>query len=196
MTASLHNRRRAPAPAAAEDPGASDSDTGQGARVTYEAFMADAIAMEAEAAERYDELADAMETHNNLEVAALFRKMADVERRHGRSLQEQMGWSGPPPPADVHWPDGGEGPETVASDAVHYLMQPYHALQMALRSEERAAAFFGHFAANATGRVREAALALQQEEEEHVVLVKAWLAKVPEPEPGWAEDPDPPRYTD
>ena len=36
-------------------------------------FMAHAYAMEAEAAERYAEFADSMETHNNLEVASMFR---------------------------------------------------------------------------------------------------------------------------
>ena len=31
-------------------------------------------------------------------------------------------------------------------------------------------------------------------EHEHVELIHAWLAKVPQPEPDWAVDPDPPRY--
>jgi hypothetical protein len=44
--------------------------------------------------------------------------------------------------------------------------------------------------------VRKAALELQAEEAEHVALVQAWLAKVPAPDPDWAVDPDPPRYTD
>jgi rubrerythrin len=158
--------------------------------------MAQAIAMEIEAGERYDELADTMETHNNLDVAELFRKMAGIERKHAQQLLQQMGWASAPAAPPVVWPDGGEGPETVASEAVHYLMQPYHALQVALRSEERAAAFFAHLAANATGRVRDAALSLHHEEREHVALVKAWLAKTPEPPHDWADDPDPPRYTD
>ena len=43
---------------------------------TLYAFMAQALAMELEAVERYTEFADAMETHNNLEVASMFRTMA------------------------------------------------------------------------------------------------------------------------
>ena len=31
-------------------------------------------------------------------------------------------------------------------------------------------------------------------EREHVGLIKAWLERVPPPDPNWAEDPDPPRY--
>jgi len=35
---------------------------------------------------------------------------------------------------------------------------------------------------------------MQREEAEHVALVRAWIEKVPEPDPSWATDPDPPRY--
>jgi hypothetical protein len=34
------------------------------------------------------------------------------------------------------------------------------------------------------------------EEAEHVALVRAWMKKVPQPTPGWDEDPDPPRTND
>ena len=75
-------------------------------------------------------------------------------------------------------------------------MQRYHALQIALRNEERAVGFFGLLAAAASGGpVRAAALAMEQEEREHVALVKAWIAKVPQPDGDWAVDPDLARYT-
>jgi rubrerythrin len=44
--------------------------------------------------------------------------------------------------------------------------------------------------------VRRAALDLQAEEAAHVALVQEWIAKVPAPDQDWANDPDPPRYTD
>ena len=44
--------------------------------------------------------------------------------------------------------------------------------------------------------VRAKAIELQAEEAEHVELVKAWMAKVPQPEGDWENDPDPPRYID
>lgn len=165
---------------------------------TLDDFMAQAIAMEHEAAVRYDELADAMETHNNLEVAQLFRKMAAIEHKHAAELLSQMGWPAAPRVPNTVWEDSGhEGPETAASDEVHYLMQPYHALQLALANEERAVRFFADLAAGANDSVvRQAARVLEVEEREHVTLVKAWLAKVPKPVENWAEDPDPPRYTD
>ena len=42
---------------------------------TLEVFMAMAYAMEREAVERYTEFADAMEVHNNREVAAIVRHL-------------------------------------------------------------------------------------------------------------------------
>ena len=165
---------------------------------TLNEFMTLALAMETEAAQRYTEFADAMEMHNNLEVAALFRKMADIEGKHAAQIMAEMGWKVPPamPPGKATW-EGFEAPETTPGDEVHYLMQPWHALQLALQNEERAERFFGRLARAATvTTVRKAALELESEEREHVELVKAWLKKVPKPESDWAVDPDPPSYTD
>jgi rubrerythrin len=66
-----------------------------------------------------------------------------------------------------------------------------------LTAEKRAQAFFAVLAKLAISEpVRRAALQLQSEEAEHVSLVQAWIAKVPKPDVDWANDPDPPRYTD
>lgn len=162
---------------------------------TLEAFMAQALAMEFEAMQRYADLADAMEMHNNREVAELFRKMSAIESKHAAQIMAEMGWKEPPPLAAAPAWEGYESAEAVAIDDVHYLMRPWHALQLALRAEERAERFFAALAKAAkVESVRKAALELQQEEHEHVELVRAWLAKVPHPEPDWAVDPDPPRY--
>jgi rubrerythrin len=162
---------------------------------TLEVFMALAYAMEREAVERYTEFADAMETHNNREVAAMFRTMAGYEAKHAEQIMAEMGWKEAPqaPASGFGWP-GHEAPETVPIDEVHYLMQPWHALQLALAAEQRAEAFFGELAQATTSEsVRRAALELQAEEHEHVELVREWLAKVPVPDGDWATDPDPPR---
>ncbi len=165
---------------------------------SLQAFMAQALAMELDAVARYTEFADAMEVHNNREIAAMFRTMAGYERKHADQIMSEMGWSAPPapPPGGWGWP-AFEPPETVPSDEVHYLMQPRHALELALAAEQRAEAFFGQLAqATQDEGVRRAALELQAEEAEHVELVKAWMAKVPSPTADWAHDPDPPRFTD
>jgi rubrerythrin len=168
------------------------------AQRTLEEFMTQALAMEVEAAQRYTEFADAMETHNNREAAALFRKMADIEGRHAKQIMAEMGWTTMPAPCPgaAFW-KGFEAPETAPGDEVHYLMQPYHALEVALANEQRAERFFAGLArAATTASVRNAARALQAEEREHVELVRAWMKKVPKPDADWANDPDPPVYTD
>ncbi|HYR00030.1 MAG TPA: ferritin family protein [Casimicrobiaceae bacterium] len=161
-------------------------------------FMAQAWEMEIEAAQRYSDFADAMEIHNNREVAAMFRTMAGYETKHADEIMATMGWSEAPPVTarDGTWP-GYEGPETSPGDEVHYLMQPWHALQLALAAEERAERFFAELARVAKNKaVRDAARELMAEEQEHVALVRAWMKKVPKPDRDWALDPDPPRYTD
>ena len=165
---------------------------------TLENFMAHAYLMEIEAAQRYGELADAMETHNNREVASLFRKMSEIERKHAEHVMSQMGWREPPadPPGEAPW-GGFEAPETAPSEDVHYLMQPYHALEIALASEQRAEHFFARLADVASvAEIRDAAIELRDEERAHVALVKQWMEKVDKPARDWAVDPDPPRYTD
>ena len=163
---------------------------------TLAELMAVALEMESEAAQRYAEFADAMETHNNLEVAALFRKMANIETGHVQAIMSEMGWREAPPSrgfgAAVF-----EGPETPRLEDVHYLMQPYHALTIALACEERAEQFYAQLASTVdVESVREAARVLQNEEREHVELIRVWMSKVEKPADDWFVDPDPPRYTD
>ena len=163
---------------------------------TLAELMAVALEMESEAAQRYAEFADAMETHNNLEVAALFRKMANIETGHVQAIMSEMGWREPPPSSGF----GAavfEGPETPRLEDVHYLMQPYHALSIALACEERAEQFYAQLASTVdVESVREAARVLQNEEREHVELIRVWMSKVEKPADDWFVDPDPPRYTD
>jgi len=164
---------------------------------TLDDFMARAYAMELEATERYAQFAEQLDTHNNREVAELFRKLSHIESLHAKRILEEMGWPSLPalPPAYA-W-ESPEGPETAPPDAVHYLMQPYHALEIALRCELQAQQYFeGIAAGEAPPSVRKAAVEMADEEREHVRLIRDWLKRVPEPGPGWDEDPDPARATE
>ena len=160
-------------------------------------FMAHAYAMEAEAAERYAEFADSMEVHNNRDVAELFRKLSRIEQRHADQILEQMGWKqSPVSSANFRW-EGAEGPETADPTELHYLMQPYHALQIALHNEKRARDFFAHLAKVATNAgVRKGALEMEKDEAEHVRLIEEWLKRTPVPDFNWEADPDPPVLSD
>jgi rubrerythrin len=165
---------------------------------TMNELMAFAYALEIEAAERYGEFADAMEQHNNREVAELFRKLARIEHKHAEQILEEMRWTAPPksPIGGYRW-EGLEGPETADFTTLHYLMQPYHALEIALLNEKRAFEFFSGLVRRATtDKIKRAAKEMAGEEAEHVRLIQNWMKKVPLPEPHWDADPDPPRYVD
>jgi rubrerythrin len=163
-------------------------------------FLAHAVELETEAADRYDELADSMEAHNNVEVATLFHDLARYSRMHRDEIRETAHKHGPVPnvaPWDFQWGGANESPEAAAFEDAHYLMTPYHALSMALHCEAQARDYYASVAAE-TADPAVAALAREYaaEEAEHMELVKQWLDRFPEPEPGWDEDLDPPNYNE
>lgn len=150
--------------------------------------------IEADAVERYVVLATQMEVHNNADLVTAFRDLALAEAIHRDEIQRMAG------DIDVvahartvaKW-SKGESPEEADLGAVHYLMTPWHALQLALDGEKRALAFFTKVAETATDpAIRKMAAEFVEEEAEHVNFVNRLLLKVPKPEPSWSEDPDPP----
>jgi rubrerythrin len=162
-------------------------------------FLARAWSMEVEAAERYAMLADAMEEHNNRDVAELFRKLARIEQLHADQLVAESPSGRPPglPAGGMRWDEGEEGPETADPGELHYRMQPYHALAIALACEKRANRFFANYARKARNpAVRKAAKEMAEEEAGHVRLIEDWLKRTPEPARDWDDDPDPPALSD
>ena len=164
---------------------------------TTDEFMAQACALEAEAAERYAELAELMAQHNNPGVAELFSKLARIEGLHRQQILDRMGWTVAPDPDAFRW-ETPEGPETTDPGDLHYMMPPWHALKLAEHNERRAAEFFERLLQqpNLPAALREAAEEMAGEEREHVRLIEAWLARVPEPAAGWDEDVEPPQVVD
>lgn len=161
-------------------------------------FLAHALALENEAAVRYDELADIMEVHNNAEVAGLFRRMAGFSRLHAAEVAERAkGWTLPRiAPWDFRWTDP-EGPETAEFDILHYQMTPHHALSAALYNEKRGRDYYASIA-DLTGNAEVRALAAEMETEEtdHVQQLEKWLERTPRPDAHWDEDMDPPVVAD
>jgi rubrerythrin len=159
-----------------------------------EELLAYSLALETEAVDRFNDLADQMEIHNNYEVADLFRKLAKIEGLHidnvnrasaGKELPSLLAW-------EFEW-DGGESPEGGSMEEAHYLMKPWHAIELAMRGENRAVAFFRHVAETATDAdVLKMALELVEEEKEHVALLQQWQERYPKPDEGWDDDLDPP----
>ena len=160
---------------------------------TLETFLAYSVALEEEAAERHDELADMMDVHNNPEVAATFRKLARYSRLHAQEIRDQSKSLELPKiaPWDFEWEDG-EPPETADSDEVHYLMNRAQALRLAMENEQRAHDFYADISRAAPSEaVRALAAEFAEEEKEHLDLLIAWREKIPESEDDMPFDPDP-----
>ena len=163
-------------------------------------FLAHAIELESEAAGRYDELADSMDVHNNREVAELFRKLAEFSCLHRDEIAGLAAGAGPLPvlaPWEFDWMGFAESPEAAGFEQTHYLMTPRHALRLALDCERHAQSF-DQAVAQAAGDGEVARLAGQfaAEEAEHVEHVTRLLARYPEADEDWDEDPDPPNYNE
>ena len=82
---------------------------------TVEEFLAYSVHLEAEAAARFGELADAMESGGNREVSRLFRRLARYSRLHLEDAKARSGFREMPEIAarDFVWPDL-ESPEAAA----------------------------------------------------------------------------------
>lgn len=157
-------------------------------------FLAHAIALEVEAGERYEELADVMEVHNNPDVAALFRQMSEFSHKHAASVRERAEAFQPLPKLkswEFRW-NTPEPPEVGDFTATHYLMTPFHALQFALANERRGWEYYNNAATDpADAEVRAMAREFADEEADHVRELEGWLVKAQRPTVDWAEDPDP-----
>ena len=161
-------------------------------------LLAHALVIELEAVQSYKELAIQMRQCGTDEVAGLFAKMSGLEAGHVARIRVTAG--------DIELPDlapweyrwaGLESPETIDLAGVHYLMTPYQALKLALENEMNAMAFFEAEANDCTDEdVRALAIEFADDERRHVAWVQEWLAKYPEPDADWADDPDPPAAID
>lgn len=171
------------------------SNTPNGPRVTsLDDLLAVAYQIEIDAVERYNVLADQMETHNSPELVKIFRDLARAEGIHGEEIRRLAGDFDVVNHARQIARFGRmESPEEAELGSAHYLMTPWHALQLSLAGEKRALAYFTAIVETATDpKVKALAEELVEEEAEHVTLVNRLLRRYPPPKNAWAEDPDPP----
>lgn len=138
-----------------------------------------AILIEEEARERYEELADQMDAHHTPEAAGFFRFMAENEEKHRRTLAARRDERfGDAPVAvtramlfDVEAPD---------YDEARAFMSARAALATAMRSEQKAHAFFvGALLQIAEPEVRALFDELRREEIEHQALIRRQLDALP-----------------
>lgn len=142
-------------------------------------FLAHAICLERDAAERFSTLADLMRSYGNHDVATFFAQMSEYSRLHLATARARAGYRDVPdvPCGGFEFP-GGVSPEAVSGEADHYLMTVDYALSLALESEKRGLAFYRQVAETTKDReTRELALEFVAEEEEHVVALEQWVAR-------------------
>jgi rubrerythrin len=145
---------------------------------TVEEFLAYSVHLEREAAARFGELADAMESGGNREVARLFRRLAHYSKLHLETATARSGFHDMPEmkPEDFVWPDL-ESPEAAAVWGADPMLGREEALQIALAAET---AGYNYYKAvlDTTDDPEVKALATEfvAEEQEHVTELKKWLA--------------------
>lgn len=161
---------------------------------TVEDFLAHALMLESEVAEKYEQIADSMSVHNNHVVAELLHKLARASQKHAAEMQARTEGRNLPAmaPWDFQWGDAN-APETPSMDDAHYLMTPRHALLLARAAEIQAQNYYTSVADSSPNpSVRDMALEFAYEEAEHVDLVNHLIERYPEADEGWDFDPDPP----
>jgi rubrerythrin len=158
---------------------------------TLPEFLAHAVALEQEAAERYLELADMMEAHRNDAVSAVFRDMTRFSEMHRDEVKARVGAVELPQLRawEYRW---SLPPEMGGEEGFDYMMDAYNALKYARENEVRGMAYYRSVAAEATdAEVRRLATDFANEEAEHVAALDKWIALTPRPSYSWQDDPDP-----
>lgn len=160
-------------------------------------FLAHALELEYESAERYRELAGNMTVHNNPEIAELFEYLARMSDLHAQEVEEHAKGIELPqiPPWDYKWAAGGS-PEANAAEQdeeISYLMTPIQAMHLALHNEIRGRDFYARVAAGSPDpEVRRLATEMADEETEHADLLEQKLARMDPSRAQPVEDLDPP----
>lgn len=154
-------------------------------------FLAHAVALEQEAAERYLELADMMEAHRNDAVAAVFRDMTRFSQMHCDSIKVRIGSVRLPQLKswEFRW---RSPPEVGGEEGFDYLIEAYNALKYARENELRAMQYYRSVAGESTDpEVQRLAAEFADEETEHVAALDKWISLTPRPSTTWQDDPDP-----
>jgi rubrerythrin len=157
-------------------------------------LLAVAYQIEIDAVERYELLADQMRAHNNPELEKVFRDLARAEGIHVEEIRRMaVDFDVVAHARKTAKFEHGESPEEADLGSAHYLMTPWHALQLSLAGETRALSYFTSIAETARdSKVKAMAAELVEEEAEHVNLVRRLLRRYPQPDDSWSEDLDPP----
>jgi predicted transcriptional regulator len=144
---------------------------------TVEVFLAHTIRLEQEAARRFEQLADAMQTVGNREVSQLFKRLAHFSRLHLAEATARAGFRDVPAlgAMDFEWPNI-ESPETAAIWAADPFIGCEQALQVALEAESAGLGYYqGILNSTDDPEIRRFAQEFVVEEGQHVAELERWL---------------------
>jgi rubrerythrin len=144
---------------------------------SVEEFLAYACNLEREAAERFGQLADAMDSCGNRETGKLFRRLSDYSRLHLREAQARSGFRDIPKmkPGDFEWPEV-ESPETAAIWAADPLIGRDQALEIALDAETAGFHFYKAILETTDDpEIKALAREFVEEESGHVAELQKWV---------------------
>jgi hypothetical protein len=163
--------------------------------ITDEAdFLANAELLVQESLEQYGQLADSMELHNNLTVAAKFRILEDLEKQQLQWIEEQAAGLIMPEiaPWDFKWHCHDDPNKNCLSD-MNYLVNPFQALSAALHNEHHSEEFYRGVAEQALDpAVKNLASELAEKQLGQIELLKQHLQALPKEAHELIEDMDPP----
>ncbi len=143
-----------------------------------EDFLAHAIQLEAEAAMRFGQLADAMATNGNPEVSRLFRRLSDYSRLHLSDARARSGFRELPELAhdEFVWPDL-ESPESAAIWGADPFIGREEALSIALQAEMAGMDYYQQvYETTDDPETKILAKEFAEEERDHVSELRKWIA--------------------
>lgn len=146
--------------------------------MNVEDFLAHAIQLEAEAAMRFGQLADAMATNGNPEVSRLFRRLSDYSRLHLSDARARSGFRELPELRhdEFVWPDL-ESPESAAIWGADPFIGREEALNIALQAEMAGLDYYQQVSETTDDpETRILAREFADEERDHVSELKKWIA--------------------
>ncbi|MFG1395536.1 ferritin-like domain-containing protein [Roseixanthobacter pseudopolyaromaticivorans] len=145
---------------------------------TVEQFLAYAVKLEEEAALRFGELADVMQSCGNQQVATLFRRLSNYSRLHLADARARSMFRDIPTlkPGEFDWPDL-ESPEAAAIWAADPFIGREQALDIARDAEQASLDYYRKiFETTQDPEIRVLAKEFVEEESEHVREIHKWIA--------------------
>ncbi|WP_432474361.1 hypothetical protein [Amphritea sp. HPY] len=159
---------------------------------SHTALISGSITLKAEMAECYAELAEQLENCNNSDAATTFLLLAQHQQQHVQELEILAADLDLSQLSPLTFNVDQESPADDINANSHYLMTPYHAVELALNVEQRTLKAL-HSRIDMENNPHSPH---QQEHAHHIQTLRQLLSTLPQPENHWDEDLDPPNLDD